>query len=98
MLAVRQPNMITKVKKTRALPTSNIANRDRIILEHGPLVKAIGVRLHGNLPAHADLDDLVHAGVLGLFDAATKFNSEKEVPFSTYAKHRIKGAILDSLR
>jgi len=40
----------------------------------------------------------VHAGILGLFDAASKFNPEKQVVFSSYAKHRIKGAILDSLR
>jgi len=72
--------------------------RDRIILEHLPLVKAIAVRVHENLPVHVDLDDLVHAGVLGLFDAATKYNPDKQVAFSSYAKHRIKGAILDSLR
>src|SRR6202012_4536969 len=53
---------------------------------------------HENLPVHVDLDDLVHAGVLGLFDAATKYNPDKQVAFSAYAKHRIKGAILDSLR
>jgi len=47
---------------------------------------------------HVDMDDLVHAGVLGLFDAASKFNPDKQVAFSSYAKHRIKGAILDSLR
>ena len=63
-----------------------------------PLVKAIAVRVHENLPVHVDLDDLVHAGILGLFDAATKFDPEKQVAFSSYAKHRIKGAILDSLR
>jgi RNA polymerase sigma factor for flagellar operon FliA len=45
-----------------------------------------------------DIDDLVHAGILGLFDAAKKFNPRKQVTFSSYAKHRIKGAILDSLR
>src|SRR5271168_4327276 len=90
--------MITKIKKTPALQNSKIAKRDRIILEHLPLVKAIAVRVHENLPVHVDLDDLVHAGVLGLFDAATKFNPEKQVAFSSYAKHRIKGAILDSLR
>ena len=72
--------------------------RDRVVLEHLPLVKAIAVRVHENLPVHVEVDDLVHAGVLGLFDAATKFNPEKQVAFSTYAKHRIKGAILDSLR
>ena len=75
-----------------------LARRDRVVLEHLPLVKAIAVRVHENLPVHVDLDDLVHAGIIGLFDAATKFNPEKQVVFSSYAKHRIKGAILDSLR
>ena len=72
--------------------------RDRIVLENLPLVKAIAVRVHESLPVHVDLDDLVHAGVLGLIDAATKYNSQKKVAFHAYAKHRIKGAILDSLR
>src|SRR5215470_18303840 len=74
------------------------AVRDRIVLEHLPLVKAIAVRVHENLPVHVDVDDLFHAGVLGLFDAASKYNPDKKVVFSSYAKHRIKGAILDSLR
>lgn len=72
--------------------------RDQIVLEHLPLVKAIAIRVHENLPVHVDLDDLIHAGVLGLFDAVTKYDSEKNVAFHAYAKHRIKGAILDSLR
>jgi RNA polymerase sigma factor for flagellar operon FliA len=72
--------------------------RDQIILEHLPLVRAIAVRVHENLPVHVDIDDLVHAGILGLFDAAGKYNPRKKVIFSSYAKHRIKGAILDSLR
>jgi RNA polymerase sigma factor, FliA/WhiG family len=75
-----------------------IDQRDRVILEHLPLVKAIAVRVHESLPVHVDLDDLVHAGILGLFDAANKYNPDKKVAFSSYAKHRIKGAILDSLR
>src|SRR3979490_43131 len=72
--------------------------RDSIVLNHLPLVKAIAVRVHENLPVHVDLDDLVHAGVLGLFDAANKYDADKHVAFSSYAKHRIKGALLDSLR
>src|SRR5947209_10989278 len=72
--------------------------RDRIVLEHLPLVKAIAVRVHENLPVHVDVDELFHAGVLGLFDAAVKYNPDKKVIFAAYAKHRIKGAILDSLR
>lgn len=72
--------------------------RDRLILEHLPLVRAIAVRVYENLPVHVDLDDLVHAGILGLFDAALKYDDNKQVSFQGYAKHRVKGAILDSLR
>jgi len=72
--------------------------RDQIVLDHLPLVKAIAIRVHENLPVHVDLDDLIHAGVMGLFDAVTKYDASKNVVFHSYAKHRIKGAILDSLR
>jgi RNA polymerase sigma factor FliA len=72
--------------------------RDQIVLDHLPLVKAIAIRVHENLPVHVDLDDLIHAGVMGLFDALTKYDSSKNVAFHSYAKHRVKGAILDSLR
>lgn len=89
---------VTKLKTGAFSNAPKTAKRDRIVLEHLPLVKAIAVRVHENLPVHVDLDDLVHAGILGLFDAAGKFNPEKQVAFSSYAKHRIKGAILDSLR
>lgn len=72
--------------------------RDQIVLDHLPLVKAIAIRVHENLPVHVEVDDLIHAGVLGLFDAVEKFDASKNVAFQSYAKHRIKGAILDSLR
>jgi RNA polymerase sigma factor for flagellar operon FliA len=72
--------------------------RDQIVLEHLSLVKAIAIRVRENLPVHIELDDLIHAGVLGLFDAVEKYDSSKNVEFQAYAKFRIKGAILDSLR
>ena len=72
--------------------------RDQIVLNHLPLVKAIAIRVHENLPVHVDLDDMIHAGIMGLFDAVVKYDHSKNVMFHAYAKHRIKGAILDSLR
>jgi RNA polymerase sigma factor for flagellar operon FliA len=104
-----EPLPLEGAKRTRSVKNSDRvaasrnaaarqAQRDQIVLENLPLVKAIAVRVHENLPVHVDLDDLVHAGILGLFDAATKYDPEKMVSFSSYAKHRIKGAILDSLR
>src|SRR5438477_8583428 len=90
-MAVRRVSSPRKYRVSKAV-------RDRIVLEHLPLVKAIAIRVHENLPVHVDLDDLIHAGVLGLFDAVTKYDAAKNVAFHAYAKHRIKGAILDSLR
>src|SRR5664279_3787862 len=82
----------------RRQPKQTQEQRDQIVLDHLPLVKAIAIRVHENLPVHVDLDDLIHAGVMGLFDAVTKHDGGKNVQFHSYAKHRIKGAILDSLR
>jgi len=72
--------------------------RDELILEHMPLVTAIAAHIQKSVPVHIELDDLIHAGIMGLFDAAIKYRDDKEVAFPTYAKHRIRGAILDSLR
>jgi RNA polymerase sigma factor FliA len=83
---------------TAAAASLNESERDRLVLQHLPLVRAIAVRVFQNLPVHVDLDDMVHAGIMGLFDAAVKYDDNKQVTFQSYAKHRIKGAILDSLR
>ena len=77
---------------------ASLAVRDQIVLEHLPLVKVIAFRVRENLPVHIELDDLTHAGVLGLFDAVDKYDESKNVEFQAYAKHRIKGAIIDRLR
>ena len=71
---------------------------DQFVMKHMPLVKAIAAGIRRNLPAHVDLEDLVQAGALGLLDAARKYDAGKKVLFETYAKYRIRGAILDSLR
>jgi len=96
------PNPPDAVPDPAAPSISQIAisqsERDELVLKHLPLVRAIAVRVYENLPVHVDVDDLVHAGIMGLFDAALKYNGEKQVSFHGYAKHRIKGAILDSLR
>jgi RNA polymerase sigma factor FliA len=74
------------------------AERERILMEQLPQVRFIARRIHERLPRHVPFEDLVHAGVLGLIDALGKFDRSKHVQFSSYAKFRIRGAILDSLR
>jgi len=88
----------TKPVRKSPAPVRDHAERDALILEHLHLVSAIATHVQRSLQVHTDLDDLVTAGTMGLIDAATKYCPDKNVPFPTYAKHRIKGAILDSLR
>ena len=85
-------------RKRTADCSAKLARRDKLVLENLALVKSIAIRIHETLPVHLETDDLVNAGVIGLMDAATKFDPKKQVCFGSYAKHRIKGAILDSLR
>lgn len=70
----------------------------QIVMEQMPQVKYIARRIHEHLPKHVPFEDLLQAGIVGLIDALNKFDSEKNVKFTSYAKFRIRGAILDSLR
>ena len=72
--------------------------RQRLLIENLPEVRYIARRIHDRLPSHVPFEDLVHAGILGLIDAVDKFKPDKNVQLKSYARFRIRGAILDSLR
>jgi RNA polymerase sigma factor for flagellar operon FliA len=86
---------------SKPTPQWNIADdveRQRLVLENLTEVRYIARRIHARLPPHLSFGDLVQAGILGLIDAVDKFDSQKNVQFMSYARFRIRGAILDSLR
>jgi RNA polymerase sigma factor FliA len=72
--------------------------RQRLLNENLPEVRYIARRIHDRLPSHVPFEDLVHAGIIGLIDAVDKFDPQKNVQLKSYARFRIRGAILDSLR
>ena len=74
------------------------AVRDQLVMEHVGLVKAMASRLANRLPPQVEVSELVSVGVLGLIDAAGRFRPSLGVPFSAFARRRIHGAMLDSLR
>lgn len=55
-------------------------------------------RIGSHLPKNVSKDDLISFGLLGLFDAITKFDIDRNLKFDTYASFRIRGAIMDGLR
>lgn len=80
-------------------PSQTQSAHDRI-LGCLPLVDSIARRVFGSLPPNAclDLHDLAQSGLLGLVSAGRCYNPGTAVPFSIYARYRIEGEILDSLR
>jgi RNA polymerase sigma factor for flagellar operon FliA len=73
-------------------------DREQLILQELPQVYYIARQIHERLPKQVPLEDLVHAGVIGLIEAVRSYDPTKSVPLKSYAKFRIRGAILDSLR
>jgi RNA polymerase sigma factor FliA len=63
-----------------------------------PLVEQIVLQVAVNFPRHVDRGELVRAGVLGLVEAAHRFEEGRGVPFDRFAARRIRGAILDAVR
>lgn len=72
--------------------------REKLLLENLSEVRRIARRIHSRLPRCVSYDDLVHDGVVGLIDAVEKYDPAKNVRLQSYARFRIRGAILDSLR
>ena len=72
--------------------------RDRLVMEHVSLVKTMAQRLAQRLPSQVEVSDLVSVGVMGLIDAAGRYKPTLGVPFDAFARRRVQGAMLDSLR
>jgi RNA polymerase sigma factor for flagellar operon FliA len=73
-------------------------DRERLIIEHLPQVRWVATRLFEKLTGNANLEDLISAGVIGLINAVDTFDPSFNVKLRTYAEHKIRGAILDSIR
>jgi RNA polymerase sigma factor for flagellar operon FliA len=75
-----------------------LAERNRLVVEHVGLVKALASRLAQRVPAQVEVNELVGAGMIGLIDAAGRYRPALGVPFDAFARRRVHGAMLDSLR
>src|SRR3989337_4236786 len=63
-----------------------------------PVVEALARRMAATMPHSIDLSDLVQDGVIGLIDAAHRFDDSRGIKFETFAERRIRGAMIDALR
>ncbi len=63
-----------------------------------PFVESLARRMASTMPHSIDLGDLVQDGVLGLIDAAHRFDEARVIKFETFAERRVRGAMIDALR
>nr|WP_279389412.1 RNA polymerase sigma factor FliA [Plasticicumulans lactativorans] len=68
------------------------------VLRHAAQVRRIAYHLLARLPASVQVDDLIQAGMVGLLEAARRYDAAQGASFATFAEARIRGAMLDEIR
>jgi len=63
-----------------------------------PFVEQLARRVAATMPHSIDIGDLVQDGVIGLIDAANRFDEGRGIKFETFAERRVRGAMIDALR
>lgn len=81
-----------------AFGASALDNRNRLIREHADVARRIALRMARRCPDWVAREDLVSAGMVGLIEAADRYDDSRQEPFVAFAEHRIRGAVLDELR
>ncbi len=71
---------------------------DELMTEYAPFVKRIAYHMISRLPSNVQLEDMIQAGMIGLFDALKGYDMSKGASFETYARIRIQGSMIDEVR
>lgn len=77
---------------------TGLNDKEQCLREYAPLVKRIAHQMMVKLPYSVQVDDIIQAGMMGLLDAASRYDEFHGAQFETYATQRIRGAMLDELR
>ncbi len=77
---------------------SGLNDKEECLREHSQLVKRLAYQMMTKLPSSVQIDDIIQAGMMGLLDAASRYDEFHGAQFETYATQRIRGAMLDELR
>ena len=76
-----------------------LASHEQKRIESGlPFVESLARRVAATMPHSIDIGDLVQDGVMGLIDAARRFDESRGIKFETFAERRVRGAMIDALR
>jgi RNA polymerase sigma factor for flagellar operon FliA len=87
-----------KPGETSMYTATGTVDVEQRINDYAPLVRRMAHHLAAKLPSSVQIDDIIQAGLIGLMDAANRFEAAQGNQFETYAVQRIRGAMLDELR
>jgi len=87
--------MLEAVERTPARPAHGTSD---LVLQHLTLVRRIAMQMMRRMPSNVEADDLIQTGMVGLLEAAKRYECRHDASFATYATRRIRGAMIDSLR
>ena len=74
------------------------SSRSQLIVDHTEATRRVAIRMAKRCPTWILREDLISAGMVGLIEAADRYDTTREEPFWVFAEHRIRGAVLDELR
>jgi RNA polymerase sigma factor for flagellar operon FliA len=84
-------------KRTSPAPSA-FHDRDELVERYRPFVYSIAKQVSQSFPVRIDFEELVGYGMVGLLEAAERYDPQRKVSFVTFSYYRIKGAIFDGLR
>jgi len=68
---------------------------EALVLRYADLVRRIAYQMIRRMPRNLDVEDLIQTGIVGLLEAAQRYEGRMGATFETFAVHRIRGAMLD---
>ena len=78
--------------------TAEVTHRDALITDHMNMARKMARRMARRLPISVSREDIESAALLGLTEAASRYDETRNEPFMAFATKRVRGAILDHLR
>ncbi|HEY2730255.1 MAG TPA: RNA polymerase sigma factor FliA [Polyangia bacterium] len=97
-IKVKKAGKVSKKSSSSSKKTDLVSRRNEYAAKFFPYIEKVARRLARRLPAHVEIDDLISSGVIGLMEAAERFDPNRVDRFEAFAEFRIRGAMLDDLR
>jgi RNA polymerase sigma factor (sigma-70 family) len=86
------------IQENSSAAQTALVDRDELVERYRPYVYSIAKQVSNTFPVKIDFEELAGYGMIGLLEAADRFDPRRKVSFVTFSYYRIKGAIFDGLR